>query len=130
MFQISERPDQYSRRYDILSTSPPKNHAVLYIRAIYRIYQISFFFFFAWSASFWCLKPENTIKSFNMTCVAMRSRILSNSHFLAKRPVMIRREICPIRAEISTNKHGENCIFLICMISRYWFQTKFFPCIA
>ena len=24
-----------------------------------------------------------------------------------KRPVTIRREICPIRAEISTHKHGE-----------------------
>ena len=65
-----------------LSTSPPRNHAVLYIRAIYRISQISNFF--AWSDSFWCLKPENTIKSFNMTDVAMRSRVLSNSHFLAK----------------------------------------------
>ena len=31
---------------------------------------------------------------------------------------MIRREICPIRAEISTNM-GKNYIFLICMISRY-----------
>ena len=34
----------------LLSTSPPKNHAVLYIRAIYRMSQISNFF--SWSASF------------------------------------------------------------------------------
>ena len=64
------------------STSPRKNHEVLYKRAIYRISQISNCY--AWSASFWCLKPENIIKSFNMACVAMRSRVLSNSHFLAK----------------------------------------------
>ena len=69
-------------QWECLSTSPPKNHAVLYIRAIYRISQISKKF--ALSASFRCLKPENTIKNFNMTCVAMRSRVLGNSHFLAK----------------------------------------------
>ena len=77
----------------ILSTSPPKNHAVLYVRAIYRMSQISIFFFFfffgggggvAWSASFRWLKLENTIKSFNMTCVATRIRVRSISHFLTK----------------------------------------------
>ena len=30
----------------------------------------------------------------------------------------------------NTQTRGKNCIFLICMISRYWFQTKFLPCIA
>ena len=64
--------------YITLSTCPPKNHAnsdSSYVSDFKKI---------AWSASFWCLKPENTIKSFNMACVAMRSRVLSNSHFLAK----------------------------------------------
>ena len=30
----------------------------------------------------------------------------------------------------NTQTRGKNCIFLICMISRYWFQTKLLPCIC
>ena len=39
--------------------------------------------------------------------------------------------MCPIRAEILSNKHWEKCFyFVICVISRHWFQTKLLPYIA
>ena len=38
--------------------------------------------------------------------------------------------MCPIRAEITTHNIGKNCLFLICMINRYWFQTKLLLYIA
>ena len=34
-------------------------------------------------------------------------KIKAENYFISKRAVTIRREICPIRAEISTHKHGE-----------------------
>ena len=42
----------------------------------------------------------------------------------SKRSVMITLEMCPIRAEISTQTFGKMYLFVICMINRHWFQTK------
>ena len=46
-----------------------------------------------------------------------------NISYCDKRSVMIRQEICPIRAEISTHKHGEKLYISYLYDSRYWFQT-------
>ena len=37
---------------------------------------------------------------------------------------MITEEMCPIRTEILTQTFGKMYLFVICMISRHWFQTK------
>ena len=57
---LSRSPIFWNVELDDFSTSPPKNHAVLYIRAIYRISQISIFY--AWSASFDVLNQKTSLK--------------------------------------------------------------------
>ena len=64
--------------YITSSTCPPKIHAnrdSSYVCYLKKNCMVSFIL-----TSY----TRNTIKSFNMACIAMRSRVLSNSHFLAK----------------------------------------------